>query len=117
MNLLEVLRESSELMLWETGPNTRGGRMVDKVNAGFSFSKNSQAAFSANVLLAALHNGEHQTPNLPGLVGWDRPWYPAAGSCEACSGVRGHQSASEYVCSGQNPLDLSIIEPNDEVMT
>lgn len=31
--------------------------------------------------------------------------------------VMGFQSSSLYVCSGQRPLDMFIIEPNDEVMT
>lgn len=35
------------------GPNTKVGLIVEIEKLGFSFSMNSQAAFSANALLAA----------------------------------------------------------------
>lgn len=53
MNWFEVFRASREPMLCRAGPNTSGGRIVDNVNEGFSFSMKSHAALSANVLLAA----------------------------------------------------------------
>jgi len=45
------------------GPNTRGGFMVARVKFGFSFSTNSQAAFSANVLLAAATFSDLSSPS------------------------------------------------------
>lgn len=70
--------------------------MVERVKPGFSFSINSHAAFSANVLLAR---------------------YPYMGLSRASSGVMGFQSSSEYTWSGQLPLGPFTIEAKDEVMT
>lgn len=78
------------------GPYTIGGLIVERVKFGFSFSTNSQAAFSANVLLAR---------------------YPATASLSASSSVMGFQSSSEYSCPGQKPLDGFTIAAKDDVMT
>src|ERR1700712_5234175 len=78
------------------GPKTIGGLMVATVKLGFSFSRKSQAAFSANVLLAR---------------------YPWMGLSDACSSVIGFQSSSEYVCSGQNPLSALTMAAKDDVIT
>jgi hypothetical protein len=56
------------------GPNTIGGLIVAIEKLGFSFSRKSQAAFSANVLLAR---------------------YPIIGFSSASSFVIGFQSSSE----------------------
>jgi hypothetical protein len=73
-----------------------GGLIVDSVKFGFSFSTNSHAAFSANVLLAR---------------------YPATGSASASCCVMGFQSSSEYTCPGQKPFDGFTIAAKDDVMT
>lgn len=48
---------------------------------------------------------------------WYPPWYPDPGFSIASSAVKGHQSASEYVCSGQSPLERSNMDPKEDVMT
>ena len=78
------------------GPRTSGGHIVAIVKLGFSFSRNSHDAFSANVLEAR---------------------YPFEGFSRACSCVMGFQSFSEYVCSGQLPLKESMIEAKEDVIT
>jgi hypothetical protein len=53
MRWFEVLSASRELREEFTmGPKTNGGQIVQRAKEGFSFSTNSQAAFSANVLPA-----------------------------------------------------------------
>jgi hypothetical protein len=70
--------------------------MVATEKLGFSFSTNSQAAFSANVLLAL---------------------YPIIGFSVASSCVIGFQSSSEYACPGQKPLLPFTMAANEDVMT
>lgn len=52
MYWLEVLRLNKDVTCCAAGPKTSGGLIVEMVKVGFSLSRNSQAAFSANVLLA-----------------------------------------------------------------
>jgi hypothetical protein len=52
MYWLDVFRELRELRLCTAGPKTSGGLIVERVKLSFALSTNSQAAFSANVLLA-----------------------------------------------------------------
>lgn len=56
MNWFEVFKESKDARLCTAGPKTRGGIMVARVKAGDSSLIKSQAAFSANVLLAGTDN-------------------------------------------------------------
>jgi hypothetical protein len=49
----DVFRASRDVTRCKAGPKTRGGFIVEMVKLGFSFSKKSQPAFSAKVLLAA----------------------------------------------------------------
>lgn len=58
MNWFEVFKESKSARLCTAGPKTRGGRMVASVKSGDSCSMKSQAAFSANVLLAGTNGQE-----------------------------------------------------------
>lgn len=69
---------------------------METVKLGFSFSTNSHAAFSANVLLAR---------------------YPIMGFSVASSCVIGFQSSSEYACPGQKPLLPFTMAANEDVMT
>lgn len=79
-----------------TGPNTMGGLMVSMVKFGFSFSRNSHAAFSASVLLAR---------------------YAWTVDSSAPSRVIGFQSASEYAWPGRLPLYGSTMAAKDDVIT
>jgi len=53
MYWLEVFKDFREPTPCIAGPKTSGGLMVARVKLGFASSRKSQAAFSANVLLAA----------------------------------------------------------------
>lgn len=70
MNWFEVFKESKLARLCTAGPNTRGGRMVDRVKFGDSFSINSQAALSANVLLAEPDSQKFRVGKVKLCDGW-----------------------------------------------
>lgn len=56
MNWFEVFNESKPARFCTAGPKTRGGMMVATVKLGDCSLMKSQAAFSANVLLAVIHS-------------------------------------------------------------